>query len=223
MSSPLTKTSKCLPYGRNFLLNEFWLCLLLKAAFLSHQLSYWSKNSMFGIVHCRRRGLPMVHHLPSKQVLLHGMLGGGWGVGGEMFGGGSDLVRDVWPQAGLTSPNSPIQLWSQTKRHIHTYIRANSHRHTHPLESHFVWFFGSMVTSQDNPLQRWRGIRWKVVRAALDKKPILCTGLTSGKEGIVGRPPCVSVPPLSPAWLMASLPPQLSMKCLSTGKACIRC
>ena len=31
----------------------------------------------------------------SKQVLLHGMLGGGWGVGGEMFGGGSDLVRDV--------------------------------------------------------------------------------------------------------------------------------
>ena len=159
----------------------------------------------------------------SKQVLLHGMLGGGWGVGGEMLGGGSDLVRDVWPQAGLTSPNSPIQLWSQTKRHIHTYIRANSHRHTHPLESHFVWFFGSMVTSQDNPLQRWRGIRWKVVRAALDKKPILCTGLTSGKEGIVGRPPCVSVPPLSPAWLMASLPPQLSMKCLSTGKACIRC
>ena len=220
MSTPLTKTSKCLPYGRNFLLNEFWLYLF---SCVSESPTFILLKE-FHVWYCTLQtqrpsnGAPSTKFHPNRSSCMECL-----GVGGEMFGGGSDLVRDVWPQAGLTSPNSPIQLWSQTKRHIHTYIRANSHRHTHPLESHFVWFFGSMVTSQDNPLQRWRGIRWKVVRAALDKKPILCTGLTSGKEGIVGRPPCVSVPPLSPAWLMASLPPQLSMKCLSTGKTCIWC
>ena len=96
-------------------------CIFL-AAFLSHQLSYCSKNSMFGIVHCRRRGLPMVHHLPN--FIQTGPPA--WNAWGWVGGGWWNVWRGVWSCQGRLTPGRP-----NLAKFPNTVVKSDKETHTH--------------------------------------------------------------------------------------------